>query len=95
MVVSGLFSLGRFQTRASVRSGIEVLSGTEVRTGGEDRSWADDRSWVEVPIGGICCVWVIPVVPSVPVGPTSKVLVLELDPGGSTLSIPDGVVPIV
>ena len=73
----------RFQTRAPVWSG------------GEDRSWTGDHSWFEVPIGGICCVWVVPVVPSVPVGPTGKVSVLELDPVGSTLSILDGVVPIV
>ena len=85
----------RFQIRAPVRLGIEVLCGTEVRSGGEDRSWTDDRSWFEVPIGGICCVWVVPVVPSVPVGPMGNDPVLELDPVGSTLSIPDGVVPIV
>ena len=66
-----------------------------MRSGGEDRSWTDDRSWFEVPIGGICCVWVVLVVLSVPVGPTGKVSVLELDPVGSTLSIPDGLVPIV
>ncbi|KAF2587391.1 hypothetical protein F2Q70_00035808 [Brassica cretica] len=88
-------SLGRFQTRAPVRSRIEVRSGTEVRFGGEDRSWIDDRSWFEVPIGGIRCVWVVLVVLSVPVGPMGKVSVLKLDPVGSTLSTPDGVAPIV
>ena len=66
-----------------------------MRSGGEDRSWTDDRSWFEVPIGGICCVWVVPVVPSLPVGPTGQVSVLELDMAGSTLSTPDGVVLIV
>ncbi|KAF3594346.1 hypothetical protein DY000_02022056 [Brassica cretica] len=75
--------------------GIEVLSGTEVRSGGEDQSWTDDRSWFEVQIGGICCVWVVPVIPSVPVVPTGKVSVLELDPIGSELLIPNGTVPIV
>ncbi|KAF3540992.1 hypothetical protein F2Q69_00021513 [Brassica cretica] len=72
-------ALAQCSTRASVRSG------------GEDRSWTDDCSWFEVPIGGICYVWVVPVVPSAPVGPTGKVSVLESDLAGSTLSIPDGV----
>ena len=66
-----------------------------MQSGGEDRSWTVDRSWFEVPIGRICCVWVVLVVLSVPVGPTGKVSVLELDPVGSTLSIRDGLVPIV
>ena len=55
-----------------------------MRFGGEDRSWNDDRSWFEVPIGGIFCVWVVPVIPLVPVGTTGKVSVLELDLVGST-----------
>ena len=66
-----------------------------MRSGGEDQSWTDDHSWYEVSIGGICCVWVLLVVPSAPVGPKGKVLVLGLDPVGSTFSTPDGVVPIV
>ena len=66
-----------------------------MRSGGEDRSWVDDRSWFEVPIGGIRCVWAVPVVPSVPLGPTGKVSVLELDLVGLTLSTPDGAAPMV
>lgn len=66
-----------------------------MRSGGDDRSWPGGRSWFEAPIGVIHCVWVIPAIPSVPVGPVGKVSVLESDPMGSTLSTPDGVVPMV
>ena len=66
-----------------------------MRSGGEDRSWLDGRSWFEVPIGGIRCVWAVPVVPSVPVRPVRNVSVLESDPIGSTLSTLDGVFPMV
>ena len=92
---AAFLSPGGFQTRALVRSGIEVWSGTEVRSDGDNRSSPDGRSWFDAPIGGIRCVLVIPAVPSVLVGPVGKVSVLESDPTGSTLSTLDGVVLMV
>ncbi|KAF3552600.1 hypothetical protein DY000_02006914 [Brassica cretica] len=66
-------SLGRFQTRAPVRLGIEVRSGIGAR------SWLETRYWAEVPVKGVCCIWVVLTVPSVHLSPTGKVSFLESD----------------